>query len=131
MGYDGADGEEMMCIDIEMWQWLYLPLFLVGLCLCLHFGCFTKRNLLAWLVTLVINPLVLCLLLQFYPKISTGGAYLLRSAISVVLMLAYCLGIKKHTPFNETLSLVLFAATAFAIVDVVLGMILYMLGFLY
>ena len=96
--------------------WICAPLFLLGLCLSLFFHCFTKRNLLAWLAALVLNPMIAGVIAQGIPP-ADYGVYLYRGLVIFALMMAYFYGIRKRTPFREAFSFSLFAATAFPVVD--------------
>ena len=132
MGYDGADGEEMMCIDIEMWQWLYLPLFLAGLCLCLHFGCFTKKNIAAWIASLVFCSAAATLAIDPFPYLhDSEGFSLAYTAIATAFMLVYFYGVRKRTAVSEALSFTLFAVTSYGIVGTVIAFFLWSFGILH
>ena len=107
--------------------WICAPLFLLGLCLSLFFHCFTKRNLLAWLAVLVINPVIGFIIVQFYSPVDYI-VYLYRSIASVILMLGYFYGIRKGTSLKESISFTMFASTAFPIVDGIIFCLLLCLG---
>ena len=119
------ENEEGKMHDILLW--ISAPLFLLGLCLSLFFHCFTKRNLLAWLAALLLNPVIAVGIAQMF-TLGDYVIYLFRGFIVFALMLAYFYGIRKNTPFREAFSFSLFAATAFPIVELIGFWILLCIG---
>ncbi len=116
--------------NIDIWIWLNVPLFLIGLCLSLYFGCFTKRNMSAFLAVFVLNYVVLMIVLLFLPRQTEEHIFLYRNIIITFLMLCDFYIIRKKTPIKEALSFTLFTATAFPITDKLVLIILSFLGFL-
>ncbi len=111
----------------QLLLWICALLFLLGLCLSLFFHCFTKRNLLAWLAVLILNPVIGYIIALFLSP-ADYIVYLYRSVVSVILMLGYFYYIRKNTPLKESISFTLFAASAFPIVDIIIFCLLLCLG---
>ena len=114
----------MDAMDDNIWIWLYVPLFLLGLCTCLHFRYFTKKNILAWLLTITFGQILCCGILKVL-HLSPGYYYFERSVpycivfalITIVFMATWFFGIKKHAPFKEFFCFTLFTATSFTIAN--------------
>ena len=114
-----------MSIDFEIWQWIYLPLFFIGLCLCLHYGCFTKTNILAWFTSYIF-----CHVATAEINNSTGFC-ITYTIIATIFMLIYFYGVKEHAPISEVLAFTFFTATSFGVVDITLSIFLWMIGILH
>ncbi len=104
-------------MEESLWLWIAVPLALIGLCLSLCFGCFTKRNMIALLAALVLNLVVIMIILPLFPEHPGIYIYVYRSIIIALIMLIDFYMIRRKTPLKESLSFTLFAATAFPIVD--------------
>ncbi len=113
----------------SVWLWLYLPVCLFSLCFSLHYNAFTKNNLLAWAIMVLIFPRMFDF--SAFPSIGTAGRHLIISIFITVLMLGYFYGVKKGTPLSEAVSFTIFTASSFAIVKVFIILILLSFGVLY
>ena len=88
MRYDGANREEMMNMDPDIWIWLYAPLFLLGLCLSLIYGCFTWKNMVAWVVTLFFGQIMTEVMIKSVTGEMLDVIYGLTFALISVCMMA-------------------------------------------
>ncbi len=121
-----------MSLNPEMWQWLYLPLTLVGLCLCLHFCCFTKRNLLAWLASLIYCYLCAELAGIIFPVLQNSTGFCLAyTVLNIAFMMVYFYGIRKRPPFSEVFSFTLLTSVSFGIVGGLIVFFLWSFGILH
>ncbi len=114
--------EKDMYTTINFWiMWIYVPLFLIGLCLCLHFGYFTLPNFLALVFSTTLwQPFVA----QFYPTQypPCDQYFAIVFGLSVLFMMAiYFYVIRRKSPFKEFLCVTLFAATVYIPFDLITG----------
>ena len=117
---------------IAVWIWLFAPLFVLGLCLSLHYGCFTWKNILAWVFTLFVGQLFTDVLIQSVTGPIVTLLYgLTFSLLSFCIMAVYFYGIQKRTPIKQFLSFALFTATSYPIANGMFGTLLFGFGLIH
>ena len=121
-----------MNMDPDIWIWLYAPLFVVGLCLSLHYGCFTWKNMVAWVVTLFFGQIMTEVMIKSVTGEMLDVIYGLTFALISVCMMAinfYC--VQERTPIKQFLSFTLFTATSYPIANAFFAGFLFSFGMIH
>ena len=121
-----------MCMDPDIWIWLYAPLFLLGLCLSLINGCFTWKNMVAWVVTLFVGQILAKDMIRSFTD-QWGDLFfgLAFALVSVCLMAVNFYGVQKRTPIKQFLSFTLFTATSYPIANAFSAFFLFSFGLIH
>ena len=109
----------------DIWIWLYAPLFLIGLCLSLIYGCFTWKNMAAWVITLFIGQILINLFLEPVRELIYALAFAL---VSFCMMGVNFYGVQKRTPIKQFLSFTLFTATSYPVANMFFAVFLFSFG---
>ena len=112
----------------DIWIWLYAPLFLIGLCLSLIYGCFTWKNMAAWVITLFIGQILINLFLEPVREWIYALAFAL---VSFCMMAFYFYRIQQRTPIKQFLSFTLFTATSYPVANGMFGTFLFCFGMIH
>ena len=117
-----------MHADPDIWIWIYAPLFVISLCLSLIFGCFTWKNMLAWLFTLFVGQILTGTLLG---PVRTWVYCTTFSLVAICMMAVYFYRVQKRTPVKQFISFALFTATSYPVANGIFAGLLFGFGLIH
>ncbi len=131
-GIMGRTGGGIMHADPDIWIWIYAPLFVISLCLSLIYGCFTWKNMLAWLFTLFVGQLLTDVMIQSVTGPMVDLVFGLTFAlVSFCMMAVYFYRVQKRTPVKQFISFALFTATSYPVANGIFAGLLFGFGLIH